>query len=58
MTAAQEEIFISVIMDHFNVIERKSTDKSLTPKKLAATLLQEWTKIQSELSQRIGVRFV
>lgn len=57
MTSAQEDIFISIVMEHFNVIERKTTDKSLTPKNLSAALSQEWKQIQAEFSQKTGVSF-
>lgn len=54
MTNEQEDILISLILKHFDVIENKTTDKSLSQSnKKAAT--EAWKSIQSELEKQAKV---
>lgn len=55
LTSNQGDIFIGIMLDHFDVIENKSTDASLTGDALSDVLLSEWTEIQTEFLQKTGV---
>lgn len=58
LTPIQGDIFIGIMLEHFDVIENKSTDASLTGDTLSDVLLSEWTKIQTEFLQKTGVNIV
>lgn len=51
----QEDVLISIILNHFDAIERKTTDKSLTPSGLQQRIRDGWAKIRSEFQERTTV---
>lgn len=54
MSYAQEDIFISSVLQWFDVVENKSTDKSLSQSnKKKAT--EAWENIQTEFEQETNV---
>lgn len=51
----QEDVLISIILNHFDAIERKTTDKSLTPSALQERVRDGWAKIKSEFQEQTTV---
>lgn len=55
LNSEQEDFFISVILKHYNVIENKATDKSLTPQKVKKNIDNAWESVQTEFFEQTGV---
>lgn len=55
MTVEDENELISVILRHFDEIENKSTDKSLSAKNLNQAISKSWAQIHKEYSEMTGV---
>lgn len=58
MTAIHEDVFISVVLNFFDVIENKSTDKSLNPKALRDRQSEAWAAIRAALAEKTSVSFL
>lgn len=54
----QDDILISIILRHFDVIENKSTNKSLTPLQLQTTIKNAWNEITDEFKLESGVSLI
>lgn len=57
MTPEEEDILLAEIIKHFETIENKATDRSLTPKKLQDKNTQAWEQIRISFIEKTGVRF-
>lgn len=55
MTYQQEDIFIALIIDFYNIVEKKSTDKSLTPKKLKDAQDKAWNDLRDAFINKTNV---
>lgn len=55
MNSEQEDIFISTVLEHFDTIEKKSTNKSLTPRNLQKSVADAWTTIQNDFFSKTQV---
>lgn len=55
MTAVHEDIFISIVLNFFDVIENKSTDKSLNPKSLRDRQSEGWEAIRAAVFEKTSV---
>lgn len=51
----EEDCFLSILLRHFDEIEKKSTDKSLSPLKLKTAQQNTWTQIAKEHKEKTGV---
>lgn len=51
----EEDCFLAILQKYFDVIEKKSTDKSLSPQKLKIAHQNAWTQIAKEHKQKTGV---
>lgn len=45
MTTADEDAFLVEVLEHFDTIEKKTTDRSLTPKALQVRMDEAWELI-------------
>lgn len=54
----EEDCLLAIIRKHIDVIEKKSTDKSLSPQKLKTAQQNAWTQIAKEHKQKTGVSFL
>lgn len=58
MSSNEEDILISIILQYFDELEKITTDKSLSPKKLQTNAAQLWTKVQTMHREQSGVSFL
>lgn len=55
MTIEEEDILIAEILPKFDIIEKKSTDKSLNAKKLIETQNKVWAGICASFNGKVEV---
>lgn len=55
MTSEDEQILVSEILKKFDIIEKKTTDKSLDPQKVVKQQLDAWNQILSAFNEKAQV---
>lgn len=55
MTTKDEDILLAEILKHFDTIENKTTDRSLTPKVVQAKNAEAWKAIKAAFCEKTGV---
>lgn len=55
MTTADEDILISKILKQFDVIEKKTTNKASTARKVEEEINEAWQQIQNEFHDKTNV---
>lgn len=55
MTSEDEQILVSEILKKFDIIEKKTTDKSLDPQKVVKQQLDAWNQISSAFNEKAQV---
>lgn len=55
MSADHEDVLISIILKHFDIVENKSTNKSLTSDGLEAKQNAAWAEIRNEFADKTTV---
>lgn len=55
MSAGDEDEFIRIVLAHFDEIEKKSTNKSLTPVAFRDSQQEVWKNISKEVAEKTNV---
>lgn len=57
MSYVEEDVFLAIVLNHFDVIENKQTDKSLSAQPLRDRQSTAWKAIHSEFTEKTKVKW-